>query len=106
MIELTVADSLREKLVEGKELVAVRDSQGKTLGFFAPVTEEYARRLEAFLSQYDADEIKRRRESPGPHLTTVEVFEHLLTLTEDEESREDLRRHIESLRERDRCATR
>jgi hypothetical protein len=105
MIQLTITNEVVKRIAAGKELVELRDPDGKTLGYFAPVTEEYARRLEAHLCEIDPVELKRRRESSGPHHTTEEVFEYLLTLTDDEESRRDLRKRIEELRESHRCAT-
>ena len=105
MIQLTATDDMLAALGDAKDIIEVRDTEGKVVGYFAPVSPDYARRLAAFAAQSDPAEMKRRRESPGPHYTTAEVFEHLLSLTDDEETRDDLRRRIESLRERDRCPT-
>jgi hypothetical protein len=49
----------------------------------------------------DWAEIERRRQAKRKGFTTKEVFEHLLSLTQDEASRSYLQKKIEILGERD-----
>jgi hypothetical protein len=80
------------------------DSEGELLGVFVPAN------LNGVRKNYDdvkltisEEEIQRRLGAKEKGYTTREIFEHLLTLTHDEPTREHLRKLIEEVKERDRC---
>jgi hypothetical protein len=81
-----VNDELAAFLGDMRETTALQNGEGKLLGVFRPATE-----------------LEKRFNQPGLH-TTVEIFEHFRTLTNDPVLLADLDRHIEELKRRDEDA--
>jgi hypothetical protein len=73
---ITADDAMKAKLSEAKTLVAVRDSSGTVIGFFAPVSLEHAARY-AEAAAAIAPLAHKRSPKEGPSRTTAEVLEHL-----------------------------
>jgi hypothetical protein len=88
-----------------KELRQVRDAAGNVLGFFAPIAQEHARSYAEGAGRLDPLELERRKSNKELGRTTEQVFEHLLSITPDEEMRAFLREKIDGLKERDRYPT-
>jgi hypothetical protein len=105
MTRLTADDAMLALLRQAKELAEVCDASGRVVGFFAPVALEHAATYAEAAARIDPAEIQRRKTEPGRNYTTREVFEHLLSLTQDEKMRASLQTTIERLAERDRCDT-
>jgi hypothetical protein len=88
------------------EPVEVRDDACKLLGVFVPANLERGEKLYADgAAKIDRAEIERRKAAGERRLTTVEVFEHLKTLTNSTEQLKDLDAHIKILKERHGCPT-
>lgn len=105
MTRLIANDALLAFLNQTEDLAEIRDASGKVIGYYAPAAAGHAARRAGLAAQIDPEEIRRRKAEPGQRLSTVEVFEHLLSITQDEGMRRYLGEQLESLRERDRCAT-
>ena len=121
MTILTANDALLRFFKDADGPVAVRDSAGNVVGFFAPVNGDrvpaYARALLALEFGWDKDdpaakppnadfdlaEAERQLASPSKGKTLDEIFEVFQLLTDDPATRADLQRHIEEIRERSRC---
>lgn len=103
MITLTADEKMLAILNQATGLAEIRDAGGKVVGFFAPIALPQAGRYANAAAHIDPTEIARRKSAKENGHTTREVFEHLLTLTKDEPLRADLHKHLEVLKERDRC---
>lgn len=106
MITLTADEKMLAVLNQAKELAEVRDASGKVVGFFAPIAYENAKAYANAAAHIDPHEIARRKATNQKGHSTREVFEHLLSLTTDEEMRRLLQVKIDRLKERDECASR
>jgi hypothetical protein len=89
-----------------KEPVQICDAGGKVLGVYVPSVSP-VRQKERTPDEEVAfwAEIERRAADPRPGVPLHEVYEQLLTLTDDEQLKADLRQKIDILTERDRCHT-
>jgi hypothetical protein len=121
MTILTANEALLRFFQDADETVAVRDSAGNVVGFFAPVdaarVPAYARALLALefgwdnadpaakppTADFDLAEAERQLASPSKGKTLDKIFEIFQLLTDDPATRADLQRHIEEIRERSRC---
>jgi hypothetical protein len=77
MTTIPLDDKTVSALTKQKELVAVTDSAGTVIGFFAPVGIEHAPQYAAAGAHFYPD---KDRPSNGPWLTTEEVIDHLKSL--------------------------
>jgi len=105
MIHVTADGSVAVKdLGQFLEPVEINDTNGKLLGLFVPANLGRAKQL-ADRAESDADlaEIERRAQSNEECFTTKQVFEHLLSLAEDEPTRVHLQSIIAEQDERNRC---
>jgi hypothetical protein len=108
MIQVTADGGLALKdLALLVEPVEINDANGKLLGLFVPANFERGRQLaDKVGAETDWAEIERRAQSNEECFTTKQVFEHLLSLTEDEPGKAHLRSLIAEVEERDRCDSR
>jgi len=105
MTHLIADDAMLAILARANEIAEIRDTSGHVVGFYAPASGPQAQApLESIARAY-LSELHRRAQNQEPGRTTREVFEHLLAMTVDETSRAYLRKKIEDLKERDRCAS-
>jgi hypothetical protein len=95
MTSLTVDAATLATLSQATDLAEIRDAGGNIVGYFTPAAQAAEP-----IAPFDAAEVERRKNSPGRPVTTIELFEHLLSLAETEEQREDLQRHIREITER------
>ena len=104
MITLTADDDVLLKVLRlFVEPVEVWDAKGKFLGLFVPANLERGKQLYARVpTESERAEIERRKATPGRCYTTREVFEYLLTLTDDPQERADLEKHIAVLAKREK----
>jgi hypothetical protein len=105
MIPLQAGEDLRVlDLAMFVEPVEISDPAGKLIGLFVPANLERGKQLyqeaiaTAELAGPQVKDQQVRRSS-----TTKEVFEHLLSLTEDKAEREHLEVLITEIAERDKC---
>jgi hypothetical protein len=105
MISLTADKKMVALLSQVKELAEIRDSSGHVIGFFAPLALPDAQFYANAAAHIDPAEIARRKAPGRKGYTTREVFEHLKSLTQDEQMRVYLQEKIDGLREREGCAT-
>jgi hypothetical protein len=80
MITVTAPVEIAGILGEAKELVEIRDSSGKVIGFFAPSSMQHAAQYAKAAAQTDRAVIQRAKEESGPNRTTAEVLERLRAL--------------------------
>jgi hypothetical protein len=80
VITLTADDATLARLRLATDLAEVRDSSGRVVGFFAPVTMDRARLFALAAAQTDPAEVRRRKEAGGKTHTTQEVVDHLHSL--------------------------
>ena len=119
MVSVQAPQEFARVLEQAEGLVEVQDASGTVIGFFAPASMQQAAlhakaaaqagraRLTngaSLQSKLDPIEIERRKAAKGIGHATREVFEHLLTLTQDERLRADLLQRIHDLKVRDECA--
>ena len=106
MTTLTVNQALLAVLQKASEPAEIRDESGKVVGMFVPA-DKSIRRKERTPEEEVAywAEIERRAADPKPGVPLREVYKRLLTLTDDEELKADLRNKIDILTERDRCCS-
>ena len=104
MITLVADDTPLFILSAVTEPVQLVDKRGAVVGQFTPDQERIKRLYDRPL-QLDRAEIERRLNEPGPRRTTREVFEYLLTLTDDPEDQADLRKKIAELAKREQRTT-
>jgi hypothetical protein len=102
MVRLIAEQAVQAALGRLTELVEICDAEGKILGYFAPASLPYAAASAKVLARIDWAEIERRRQSESQGFTTKQVFEHLLTLTEDEPTRAYLQEKIAGLAAREK----
>jgi hypothetical protein len=105
MTHLIADDAMLAVLNQVKELTEIRDVRGNVIGFYAPKDLEDARQYVRAVAHIDPAEIERRKAANLPGRTTREVFEHLKSLTKDEQLRGYLDTKIKGLTERDACHT-
>jgi hypothetical protein len=76
------ADSAFQQSLNGlKGLTEIRDARGKVIGYFSPATaDKTAASYAQAAAHFDAEEMKRRKESGEKGLTTPEVLNHLKSL--------------------------
>lgn len=78
MDSVTVEEALAGSLTKGGKLVEIKDTTGKVIGFFAPVTMEYADKYAQAAGQlYPVKDLPKPN---GRTYTTAEVHEHLRSL--------------------------
>ena len=83
MNRLTADDNLQRSLDELEGLTEIRDPQGKVIGYFTPAAgDKTAAIYSQAAAHFDANEMKRRKESGETGLTTAEVLDHLKSLEE------------------------
>ena len=70
-------ESLLSKLNEPTE---IRDATGKVIGYFTPAPGREKQLYQEAATQFDPDEMKRRKKSVEKGYTTQEVLDHLKTL--------------------------
>ncbi len=87
MSAITVTDPVLSFLRQISGPAEIRDASGHLVGFFTPRSVAAPSRVE-----------------PGKTYTTLEVFEHLLTLTDDPQRRADVQRHLDEIKRRRQCA--
>jgi hypothetical protein len=81
MIQLTANEATLAVLSQAvNDLAEIRDTDGKVIGYFAPVALDDARLYADVAAHYDAAEMKRRKEDGSPGRTTAEVLERLQSL--------------------------
>jgi hypothetical protein len=101
MQSITLDEAVLEKLRGANGLTEIRDAHGNGVGFFSQVSLEHAAKYVAAAAQIDRAELARRKaKAEGCH-TTVEVFEHLKTLTSDPAQQAHLQKLIDEIRARD-----
>jgi hypothetical protein len=103
VITLTADNTTLAILRQTTELVEVHDAKGTLVGYFAPVRAERAHLYDppyptTRATEADLAEIERQKASETGGKTLREAFEHLLSLTDEEKSRADLRMHIDRLK--------
>src|SRR5262249_25642850 len=89
-------------LRQAQGMAEIRDRAGNVIGVFAPACPPNGGKLAGSL--IDPAEIARRKKETAKGYTTRQVFEHLLSLTEDAEERSHLQKLIAEVAERDACA--
>jgi hypothetical protein len=99
MTTLIASDAVLQVLSQAKEPVEVRDSSGRTIGYYAPVSVDQAGAVARALARIDWAEMDCRSQSTEPGFTTREVFEYLKSLTPDEDGRAYLQKKIDALAE-------
>jgi hypothetical protein len=88
MTTLIVDEPMLARLREAKGLIVFRDTSGKIVGHFSPAGIDWV-------------EIQRRKDPNRRGYTTRQVFEHLMTLTQDEKELAHLQQLIDQLAETD-----
>jgi hypothetical protein len=86
MSTLTATPAMAELLRQATDLTEIRDVGGNVIGFFAPLSAQ-------------------QTASKGTTITTRQVFERLLSITQDQIVRSHLLKKIEGLAERDKCVS-
>ena|SRR5260370_6057242 len=88
------------------EPVEISDANGQLLGLFVPANLERGKQLYArAIEGTDWAEMERRGASGEKGKPLWQVYEHLLTLTDDPKLRADLQKSIDKLKREDQCAT-
>jgi hypothetical protein len=77
MTSLVADDAMLAVLGQAKGLAEIRDSNGKVIGFFAPVALEKAHLYAEAAARIDPVEMHRREQDRQPGHTTEEVLERL-----------------------------
>jgi hypothetical protein len=80
MVSVTVDEKLAGSLISGGKLVEVKDTAGKVIGFFAPISMDLADRYVAMASQYYPIKDMPKLNPNGRDYTTAEVLEYLKSL--------------------------
>ncbi|HEX5269716.1 MAG TPA: hypothetical protein VFW33_04470 [Gemmataceae bacterium] len=93
MITLRAEDIFPDLLGALTEPADIVDGAGQVLGRFTPNPERIRELYEESAPLFDPAEVERRKADGRTGYTTVQVFEHLLTLTTDPEERS----HLEAL---------
>jgi hypothetical protein len=97
MTTLIASDAVLQMLQQAKDPVEIRDGNGRTVGYYAPVSLDQAAVVARSLARIDWAEMDRRSRSTDPGVSTCEVFRYLQSLTPDEETRTYLQRKIDGL---------
>jgi hypothetical protein len=95
MTSLTVDAATLALLSQATDLAEIRDAGGNVVGYFTPAAQAAEP-----IAPFDTAEVERRKRSSERPVTTIELFEHLLSLAQTDEEREDLQRHIRDITER------
>jgi hypothetical protein len=91
------ADSYVLGILAGvQQLTEVRDSNGRTVGYYAPASLQDAASVARTAASFDRDEIERIKRDGGPTVTTRQLFQQLQNLTVDEQERADLQKLIDA----------
>ncbi len=77
MNEFTLDPGLTQSLTTLRGLTALRDADGKVIGYFSPSEEQTAALYAAAAAHLDRDEKDRRKASGEARLTTPEVLNRL-----------------------------
>ncbi|MEM9354498.1 MAG: hypothetical protein AAGA92_15945 [Planctomycetota bacterium] len=77
MNEFTLQPGLTQSLTSLRGLTALRDADGKVIGYFSPSDEQTAALYAAAATHLDRDEKDRRKAAGETGLTTVEMLEQL-----------------------------
>jgi hypothetical protein len=102
MVTLIADDIMQAVLNQARGLAEIRDSQGILIGVFARVSNDPAEPGVRVAPWGPRPSLPQPPPPADPRGYTLrEVFEYLLTLADDEESRADLRRHIDKLTRRE-----
>ena len=81
MNSLTADATLQRSLDALVCLTEIRDAQGNVIGYFAPVgADKAAAAYSQAAARFDAEEMRRRKQSGENGLTTEEVLRHLESL--------------------------
>jgi hypothetical protein len=80
MNTVTVDSSLQQSLLAFPGLTEIRDSAGQVLGYFSPASQNAPEAYARAASQFDAEEMKRRKLSNEKGRTTSEVLSRIATL--------------------------
>jgi hypothetical protein len=104
MMTVTADNAMLSKLRQATEFAEIRDGDGNVVGFFLPPEDDESS-SGGDAAPLDWEELDRRTRSTEKGFTTKEVFEHLLTLTQDEATRADLQRKIDRLAKEEGCDT-
>ncbi len=81
MNTVTADSSLQQSLDVFSGLTEIRDSNGRVIGYFSPATPDKAAAAYAqAAAHFDAEEMKRRKDSRDKGLTTAEVLDRLKSL--------------------------
>lgn len=92
-------------LKQAQTLTEIRDGNGQVIGFFAPIAIPNAQAYANAATHLDPGLARERSRKEGKVFTTKEVFEKLMSLTQDEQMKNYLQAKIHGLVERDRCVT-
>jgi hypothetical protein len=102
MVTLIADDIMQAVLKQARGMAEIRDSQGILIGVFVRVSNDPAEPGVRVAPWGPRPPLPPPRPPADPRGYTLrEVFEYLLTLADDEASREDLRKHIEELKRRE-----
>jgi hypothetical protein len=77
---ITTDAAWQQLFVTAQGVTAVKDADGKLLGYFSPITREQAASNAEAASHFDPAEKNRRKHSSERDYTTAEVLEHLRSL--------------------------
>ncbi len=95
MTTLTLDATTLAMFRQTTDLAEIRDAAGNIVGYFTPAAQ-----AQEPIVPFDMTEVERRKSSPERPVTTIELFEHLLSLAQTQEDREDLQSHIREITER------
>lgn len=77
MSSLTANETLQALLSGVTERTEIRDSNGKLLGYFTPMSQEMVKKYERAKKLFDPAEASRRKKLEGDRLTTEQVIAKL-----------------------------
>lgn len=77
MVQITIDNELKNKLLSSGEIVELRDASGKLLGRVFPEKDNPLEGMSPLTSEFSEEELKRRSEENGPTITTQELIARL-----------------------------
>jgi hypothetical protein len=80
MSSLTADNTLKDSLVQAKEVTEIRDLSGQLLGYFAPTAVAQQIPALRLASLFDPEELKRRKACTEPGYSLDEIMQHLRSL--------------------------
>jgi hypothetical protein len=81
MATFTLDSALEGVFGKFDDVTQIRDTSGKLIGTFTPAKQQPKSALYEYVAaNFDPEEIKRRKNSTEPRLTTPEVLAHLESL--------------------------